>query len=204
MSQYKFNPVLGFMEMYNNDLPPAIQTTGWKDNINVFFMNAKGKGYDEPTWEDMGNGLFAMRFDVGNELFFMFHVNHDYKIGTQSFPHIHWCSNAIINIGESLVWHLNFTVARGYNQGDSLIKPTTEIDITFTADQTIQPGVHQIAEASVADSVDLIEPDVLMLGRARLTSKTMAGDVYGFLVDLHYQSNRDHTPNKNFPFYGGS
>ena len=184
--------------MVGND-GSGFPTIGWKDNINLFLSSARGKGLDDPSWEDIGNGIWGWNFAQGDELFFMFHVNHDYMLGTNCYPHVHWMSNDAIAIGEGVDWTIEYTIARGYSR-DSLLGIPTPFTLSFVASEPYVAGIHHVTEASDNQAFDLIEPDTLVSGIVRLSTKNVSGDVFGLLLDLHYQSNREHTPNRNFPF----
>ena len=179
---------------------PPIVITGWKDNIS-FFSSAKGRGTREPTWGDIGNGQYASNFSVDDELFVPFHVNHDYKLGSNAYPHIHFIVNSIMNVGETVVWEFGYILAKGHQQGESLINTETVFTLTYTADGTEVIGEHIVLECSDIQAFDLREPDTVILGRVKLISKTVVGDVFGILCDLHYESNMDSTLNKSPNFY---
>ena len=73
--------------------------------------------------------------------------------------------------------------------------------MTYTYTGTEVAGEHIVLECSDAQAFDLIEPDTVILGRVELVSETVSGSIYGIECDLHYQSNRETTPNKSPNFY---
>ena len=174
---------------------------GWKDNIQPF-SSAKGKGTAEPLWEDIGNGLYAYDFAVLDELFVIFHVNHDYAQGTDAYPHIHFLNDTVQTVGATVTWRINYSIAKGHSQGQSLTTiPTTTMDLTYTYTGTEVAGEHIIVECSDLDAFDLIEPDTVIMMEVILQSSTAVGKTFGLMADLHYLADRDYTPSKSPDFY---
>jgi len=176
-------------------------TYGWKDNIQ-WFSSAKGRGTSEPTWKDIGNGLYAYNFTVDDELFITFHVNHDYAQGTKSYPHIHFICDTEQDAGSTITWNFDYTIAKGHSQGDSLLFAPTELPLTYTFSGNEVAGEHIVLECSDTQSFDLIEPDTIVMARIVLSStNNISGNIYGLCSDLHYQADRDSTLNKEPDFY---
>jgi hypothetical protein len=175
--------------------------TGWSDNIQAFSAS-KGNGTTEPVWKDMGNDMYAYHFTAADELFATHHVNHDYKVGTNAYPHVHFLVDQVMTAGEQVTWNIRYTIAKGHQQGQSLTAPTVNFDMTYTATGTELAGEHLILECSDLQAFDLIEPDTLILIGVTLVSENVAGRVFGILHDLHYQSDVVNTLNKAPNFYG--
>lgn len=174
---------------------------GWRDNI-VDFSSTKTNATSEPSWEDIGNGLFAYNFSVGNEVFANYHINHDYKKGTDGFPHVHFLVNQPLDLGDVITWRFDYRIAKGHSQGDSLsIIPSITIDITYTATGTEIAGEHILVECSDEDAFDLLEPDTIVMAKISLLSSNAVGDVFGLMCDLHYQIDRVSTISKSPDFY---
>ena len=183
------NPVIDFSKEF-----------GWSDNIQAFSAS-KGNGTTEPVWRDMGNGMYAYHFTPADELFVVHHVNHDYKQGTNAYPHIHFLVDEVMNAGEQVTWKICYTIAKGHQQGQSLTVPTTEFNMTYTATGTEVAGEHLILECSDLQAFDLIEPDTIIIVCATLVSENVSGRVFGILHDLHYQTDSHSTLNKAPNFY---
>lgn len=177
----------------------AIEGGGWEDNIQ-YFCTAKGRGTDEPTWKDMGNGLYNYKFDAGDELFVPFHVTHDYIIGSKAYPHVHFLVDEALPAGKTIVWSFTYTIAKGHHQGQSLTGATTAINLTYTSDGTEIAGEHLVVECSDLDSVDLLEPDSILTAGVKLVSEDVTGNIYGIQCDLHYLSSSAATTSKEPPF----
>jgi hypothetical protein len=173
---------------------------GWSDNIQAFAAS-KGNGTTEPVWKDMGNGLYAYHFTAADELFVVHHVNHDYKLGSNAYPHVHFLADEAMNAGEQITWNVKYTIAKGHQQGQSLTAIPTNFDMTYIATGTEIAGEHIILECSDLQAFDLIEPDALILVGVTLVSKNVSGKIFGILHDLHYETDRLGTINKSPNFY---
>lgn len=168
---------------------------GWNDNLAYFSM-AKGNGTTEPVWSNMGNGLYNMLFTPGDELMVSFHVNHDYALTTKAYPHIHWLIDTVPTVGQTVVWEIAYIVAKGHGQGQSLTDALTTFQVTYTATGTEIAGEHLILECSDAQAFDILEPDTMVEMKVKLISRTVTGDIFGIMADLHYQSDREDTISK--------
>ena len=183
-----------------SQVPAYATADGWNDLIQ-WFSAAKGRGTAEPVWEDVGNGHYAYSFTAGDELFVHYHVLHDYKQGTDAYPHIHFFSDQTMIAGQQVTWRFGYEVAKGHAQGDSLTSTETVFDMTYTATGAEVAGEHIILECSDAQAFDLIEPDTIIFARVDLVSDNIAGKVFGIMCDLHYQTDRRATPNRVPDFY---
>lgn len=187
------------LETTVQDTLDKVDAVGWKDNIQNFSSSKVG-GVSPPQWADIGSGMYAWRFDVGDDIFVTFHVNHDLSMTNRDgFLHIHWLSDSALTAGQTLTWRCEYVIAKGHSQGQSLSSALTTIDIPFTADGTEGAGEHIVTETSTG--IDLIEPDTVIMVKITLQSSNVSGDVFGILADLHYQADREHTPNKAPNFY---
>jgi len=173
---------------------------GWNDNIQ-WFSNARGNGTTEPQWRDMGNGHYGYNFTTGEELFINYHILHDYKQGTNAYPHIHFIVDQTMTAGQQITWRFGYVIAKGHAQGQSLTVAETTFDMTYTATGAEIAGEHLLLECSDLQAFDVIEPDAIVSARVELISENVAGLVYGIMCDLHYQTDRHSTLNKAPDFY---
>ena len=178
----------------------ADEQYGWNDNIQ-WFSNAKGNGTTEPRWQDMGNGHYGYNFTVGEELFANYHVLHDYKRGTDAYPHIHFIVDQTMTPGQQITWRFGYVIAKGHQQSQSLMGAETVVDMVYTATGDEVAGEHIIIECSDEQAFDLIEPDVIISARVQLLTENVSGSIYGIMCDLHYQTDRHGTTNKSPDFY---
>ena len=173
---------------------------GWNDNIQ-WFSAARGRGTAEPVWRDMGNGHYGYHFTAGDELFVHFHILHDYKQGTNAYPHTHFLVDEVMVAGQQITWLFGYVIAKGHQQGESLTAAETVFDMTYTATGAEVAGEHIILECSDLQAFDLIEPDTVINGRYKLIAENVTGEIFGILGDLHYLADREGTVNKSPDFY---
>lgn len=174
----------------------------WGDYV-ADINSARVAGANTPTWRAMTDSINAYSFSNTsmNEVWLTVHINHDYKRGTNLYPHVHWAPDNT-NTG-TVRWGIEYTIAKGHNQA------------AFPASTTIYieqagPGTalqHMIAEASDGQAFDGLEPDTLLMMRAfrdaAHANDTYAGTngAFGLYVDIHYQQDRRGTVNKAPNFY---
>jgi len=171
----------------------------WKDLI-AEFIPARGGAINEPAWSDIGNGIVMSSWTSGEELPVAYHVNHDYALGTDAYPHIHFMCADAQSAGAQVTWRFSYVVARGHSQGGSLTAATTDIDMTYTYTGSEVPGEHIVLECSDIQAFDLLEPDTVVLAQVTLLSENVAGAIYGIQADLHYQANVEGTISKSPDF----
>jgi hypothetical protein len=85
------------------------------------------------------------------------------------------------------------------------IESTTTVRVTQAGSNTA--WMHHIAEVSIADVIPStnLETDGLIIMRvfrdATNVLDTLTDTAFLLLADLHYQSDKEATPNKNYPFF---
>lgn len=168
---------------------------GWRDLVAPFTNTSPGAS--APTLVTLANGIRMYRFGVGDSMHASYHVDHDYAEGTGAYHHIHWFPETAMNAGDTVTWRIYYIVAKGHNQGQSLLSTRTFFDVTYTSPVggTIA-GDHIVSEASDAQAYSIREPDTVILAEVVLLSKTFAGNVFGIQADLHYLSDREVTVSK--------
>ena len=163
--------------------------SGWRDLIS-HFSTARGNGTEEPSWSDMGNGIYAMKFVQNDELFVTFHVPHDYKVGTLAYPHIHWCAPTALSTGDTIEWEITYIKAKGFHQGESFTGNLDTITLNYVADGTEIPGEHMVTECNEFQSFDLGEIDSLIMAKVKLNDiSSQDNKVFGIMCDIHYESD---------------
>lgn len=188
----------GFIDGSPDDLQREMKL-GWRDNIIPFGI--AGKGANAPSEVDDSNGFRRLSFGTNDEVFIDYHVDHDYAPATKAYPHIHWMPTTTMSVGQTVVWEVSYIVARGHQQGESLLDTPVTITITHTADGTEVAGEHMVTECGDADSFFLIETDTIVSVKVKRVSGTYPSTVYGLMADLHYQADRTSTNQKAPNFY---
>jgi hypothetical protein len=172
--------------------------TGWNDNVSAFTTQAAG-GITEPAFENMGNGLYAHGFTDGEALVIQHHINHDVKPDGETYFHVHWAPSTAMTVGQTISWTIDYTKAKGHHQGDSFGSVTTSIVLTYTADGTEIALEHMILESTTP--IVTPEPDSIIVSKITYGHGTYVAKCYGFTMDLHYEVDRNATPNKVPNFY---
>jgi len=169
---------------------------GWGDITADIVV--KG-GANTPTWATFLTNISAYQFDiVGDEVWQVFHIPHDYVPGSEIKIHAHWGLNGAgpFTTG-SITWGFDATFAPRND--------TTPIAFQATVNKTIQhdfTAVNVAQYAHVVSEVQLtngsgqlamttprdIEVDGLVLVRSYLSADTGGVEPFLFTVDLHYQT----------------
>ena len=171
---------------------------GWGD-LTADFITGNTNPASEPTYEDIGNGIFLPNFAVGDTAFLNFHVQHDILVGSKMYPHVHFAPVLAMAAGETIVWEFGY-VAAERALGDAINATLTTLTLTYTADGTEVPYEHLVVETADIDAFITPNVDSLIVTRVIRGAGTHAGGVYGITADLHYQIGRISTPNKAYPF----
>ena len=174
---------------------------GWRDMTAS--IDVRGSGGNDPTFQIYtGTVMRAYQFNAStmNEVFFVFHVPHDWVPGTSIYMHAHWSNAAAVPNTGNVVWKFDYQFAKGFGQE------------AFPAVQTVQviaasPATrytHNVSETT-AVSIPLMEVDGLILVRgyrdAANVLDTCTDAVFLHTMDIHYQSTNLATKNKAPNFY---
>ena len=161
-----------------------------------------GVGVSTPSWEAFRGDFSAMLFlaNKSQSVQVAFHINHDYALGTEIFPHVHW-TNKVPGETGTVRWGVDLLVAQGHQQDNF----NGVIDTIYIE----QAGVggtldHMVAESSVGFYDPRLEPDTLVYCRIFRDSghpNDTAGNVYGLTIDMHYQLDDVGTPSRSPDFY---
>lgn len=187
-------------------IAPAIDDAGvgWRDNIVDIVV--KGSGSKSPSWTVIRNQIFGYEF-LGNglmqEFWVKFHIDHDYKMGTPIYPHVHYCTGNTTATG-NVKWFFEYTIAKGHQQGtDSVFAATTTV-----SQVTAMSGIayhHCVTEYTTGITDPKIEPDSIIMIRIYRDSSdaqdTYNNSVWAICADLHYKFDRYGTLNKSPNFY---
>jgi len=175
---------------------------GWKDLI-MPMSSALIPPSKSPIFAYLSNGLGYYHFPDNKDkhLMLYFHIPHDYKPGSLIYPHVHWAGLSP-SIG-TVHWQLEFNIAKGHEQGGLFTSNTQIIDLIQSGSSII--GEHIVTECTDVEAFIVPEPDTIVTMKvSRLGSKntdTFIGETIGVFCDLHYQSDRETTPNKKPDFY---
>jgi len=181
-------------------------TYSWEDQLGPIIV--KGSGGTDPSWAVYKGNISQYKFGNNDVVTNVFHMTHEYALGTDIFLHIHWSHNSATVTSGAPTFECEVSYAKGHNQAPFGTNITTTISEAASTTQY----QHMITEiqlsatspsASQLDSADL-EIDGLILVRTKLTGNTMNGGADPFVhnIDLHFQSTGIGTKNKARNFYG--
>lgn len=174
--------------------------SGW-DDYEADFSSGTSSPSKEPTFDPMGNGLYAYNFAEGDDRFVSFHIKHDILVGSNVYPHIHFCPATTMTVGQTIVWTFDYVAPKGHAQAESFFGATSQISMTYTADGTEIAGEHLVLECSDIQAILAPEVDSIMYVKVTRGVGTYVGGVYGIKADLHYKKGRLSTKNKAPNFY---
>lgn len=190
------------------------QGYGWRDMLGSPVVRAIGA--NDPVFAVWKGTIRKYQFSnaLMNEMWFPYHIDHDYKPNSDIFIHVHW-SQAVVDTGGpaaapgDVKWQFEVSYAKGHQQQAFIANINTFV--VQTADSTVYE--HMIAEvqlsaaspsASQIPTADL-EPDglieVRMFRDPADVADTLNQAPFLHYVDIHYQSDRVNTRNKAPNFY---
>jgi hypothetical protein len=193
---------LSVAEMDSNLLQLDLRTgPGWKDLVSPLTPVGVPTEF-APSYLPFGpSGLRReMAFEVGDYAFSQpFHTGHDIKPNGKAYTHVHWSTDG--SDTRPVKWEFQISRALGHQQ--AYFSAETSVFIS-------QPAFggawrHMIAEVPESSAITLLEPDELILVTLRRVTNGVDDNtdkVFALLVDFHYESDRDTTPNKAPNFYG--
>lgn len=187
---------------------------GWNDLLGT--PNIRTIGSNDPSWNVYRGTIRQYQFSQSqmNELWFSYHMQHDYKPGSDIHLHIHWSQNTVDTGGTAgapgnVKWYFDVTYAKGHNQAAFFAPITTSVVGTASGTQY----QHMLNEVQLTSSTptgsqfnsNLLEPDGVIILRAYRdasdVSDTLDQAPFVHFVDIHYQTDRVNTKNKAPNFY---
>jgi hypothetical protein len=181
---------------------------GWHDLTGD--ISSKSDGLTSPTLHNF-NGMFRGWFyKEGNRADIIYHIPHDYAIGTDIFIHVHWSHNGQTISGDFDVTHY-MSYAKGH--GQSTFTKELHINQVIDANNTASL-LHRVDEIQVSSMVENdgllmtpdLEPDGIVTNSFVINKiPTIVGGTQTtpmvLCVDIHYQSTDRSTKNKEPDFY---
>jgi len=180
---------------------PDAPTFGWRDITSD--PNVRGVGASDPTFAVYTGTVmrqYSFSATTEQEVFFTFHMPHDYVPGSAIYFHAHWSNAAATPNTGNVVWGFDYSFAKGFNQ--EAFPAFTSITVTQACPATRYR--HNIAETT-AVTIAGLEVDGLILVRgyrkAADAADTCTDAVFLHTMDIHYQSTNMATKNKAPSFY---
>mgnify|MGYP001586073003 CR=1 FL=1 len=174
------------------------QGGGWNDEVGV--PERRFAGGVVPTFAQVGATAFwADRFAVNDEMWFHYHIHHDYVVGSAIYCHVHWFADGVD--ANTVRWEFTIAAAKGHGQ-ETLNLAGTVLTVTQASGGS---RFHMLAElADPGFSSASLEPDAAVLIRVRRITNggvDNADPIFFLFSDLHYRSNGSPTKNKAPNFY---
>ena len=175
---------------------------GWED-LTADLASGKVAGANVPTWANYRDGINAYSFSASatNEVWITFHIKHDYAVGSKVYIHVHWSPNTTST--GTVRWGIEYTAQKGHDQGAFPASTTVYLEETLSSNKQYQHFITEMTDAQ-AFSTNL-ETDALILCRVFRDGSHANDDfpdaVFGLTADIHYQVDKQVTPNKAPPFF---
>jgi hypothetical protein len=183
----------------------------WEDLLGQIV--AKTSGPTAPTYGVLNGAIEGYSFAAADEASIMFHMPHDYALGTDVFLHFHWSHN-----GTAISGNMVTTFSATYSDGHGAGTFTNTINSSMTYNTvniaTTPRYVHRIDEVQISGPTatasrfasSIFLPDgILGVKVVTTTIPTITGgtpnEPFLLLCDLHYQKNMFGTKNKSPNFY---
>lgn len=181
---------------------------GWSDLVQD--ITVKAGAANAPTilvFRDNISG-YAFSPDVNNECGTNFHLLHDYIDDTMVYPHVHWAVNNPTASG-IVRWGIEYTWARRHDNTEipaiTYYPASQTVYIEVAIDSTHQYA-HMVSEHITGQGISGIgmQPDVIIKTRwfrdAEHVNDTYPDFVFLDTVDIHYECDKNSTPNRQAPF----
>lgn len=169
---------------------------GWRDMISEINPRSGGTAPSLSLYRD-GIYLYEFSADQMQEVFSNFHIDHDYKLNTMLYPHLHFVtsSNAagVVRLG------FEYTYAKGHGQGTFPASTTLTLDFTVPANSANVHFVAEMPEGQGIPGTDIDTDGVILMRVFRdgaHVNDTFTGTIFGIMSDLHYEVDRYATINR--------
>lgn len=170
---------------------------GWRDITGQ--IQTRGNASVDPTWAQIGAGPFwAYKFAIGDEIWIVYHIPHDYAPGSDIYLHVHWIPDG--TDANTVKWKYDYTIAKGFDQSAFNTTGTTVYS------ELAGPGTayqHMVSETVAISSSELEVDGLIIVNIERVTNggTDNTDDIFMLTTDVHYQSSNLATKNKAPNFY---
>jgi hypothetical protein len=172
---------------------------GWRD-LRAPLIGGKNVGVSDPVMTSFGPGgsLSQNKFAVGNEVMLAFHIDHDIKVASTVFPHVHWSTDG--SDVNSVIWEINMSIAARNDTVHEVFSAETQYIIEDTPQGSLWE--HIVSE----DVTGFMAPEVdalVLINVKRVTNGATENTdgIFGLFVDLHYETQQYGTPSRSPDYY---
>jgi hypothetical protein len=184
-----------------------VPSLGWRDLVTTVQSHGGSSG---PTWKKFRDGIYLYAFPSNSprEVLAIFHIGHDYMMGSKIYPHFHFTvadrhCDGVVRIG------FEYTLAKGHHQekGSNFGASRTLYTHTFVSADNHDQYKHFTTEVTEEQAFydDRLEPDAVILMRifrdANHDEDTYPDDIFGITCDLHYETGQHATPSRKPDFF---
>lgn len=172
------------------------QVGGWKDLKAALVGSAKGSGVPALAAFGPTGNVKQMAFAIGDSVYISVHVEHDIKLPSTMYSHVHWSTNGVdVN---TVKWQLSCVNAMGHDQDNF------PADVVLTVEEAAAGTAwrHMISEDVTGFAA--LEPDSLVIMELkRITNggTDNTDTVFALYSDIHYETDRYATPSRTPDFY---
>lgn len=171
---------------------------GWRDNFASLVAAATGAGSPALTAFGPTGNIKQRAFGVGDSVYVTLHMNHDIKVGSTCYVHVHWSTDGTST--NSVKWQLSYTSATRNDSSHDTFGADTVINIEDSPDGSAWE--HIVSEDVTGFTIPTVDSLILMeLKRVTNGGSENADTVYGLFVDIHYECELYGTKNRAPDFY---
>lgn len=170
---------------------------GWRDLVGQI-----GPGTGASMLQVGGSDFQAFQFDIGEFFFNFYHINHDYKLGSPIYLHVHWLTDG--TSVEPVGWKFQYVYAKGHNQQNYDFGSGGGTEVTLLDTPQGTPFRHLLTEMVTPISNSDFEPDgILWVKITRVTNGAIdnTDQVFALTADCHYQTDSIASKNRKPNFY---
>jgi hypothetical protein len=167
--------------------------TVW-DDIRVSLTGSTRAGAIPPAFDRFrrdlagtSQGVYAYGFDkeIEEEVLFDVEIPHNYKLGTNLIPHVHWAVAVIGDAGKKVRWGLEYTICDIGN-----LIPVTQIIYTDATDP-VNAYKHNLTNFTTINGATIGNVSTIMMCRlfrdATNINDNYDADAYAIDVGFHYE-----------------
>lgn len=179
-------------------IDPASPGFGWADIEGM--IRPDPSGANRPDLATYQGSVRDYAYSAGDKIDMVFHLPHDYVMGSDLYFHVHW-SHIGTAISGSLILDYHVTYSKGHNQANfsAPVSPTQTVSTPDIA--TVPQYRHRVDEfqlsasspsASQLDTDDLEVDGIIVASLIVDTIPTITGgttnEPFIHTLDLHYQT----------------
>lgn len=171
-------------------------TGGWRDLRAALVASATGAGTPALAVFGTTGNIKQLSFGVGDSVYIAFHIDHDVKVGSTCYLHVHWSTNGTNT--QPVKWQLSSVTAAGHDTDNF------GADVVLTLEEAAQGTAwrHMITEDATGTTIPEVDSLVIMeLERITNGATENTDTVFGLFVDIHYQTDHYATKNRSPNFY---